>query len=92
MHRILRLLTAFVFPDEYLAGILAMPKPHKAACSILLCTILLGANMPPRCRLLRQPFEVPGIMPGLDSRTEFIRMNSFYSRVYTLTLIREQKA
>ena len=36
MHRIFRLLTAFVFPGEYRAGILAPPKPHKAACYILL--------------------------------------------------------
>ena len=36
MHRILRLLTAFVFPGKYDAGILAAPKPHKAACSIVL--------------------------------------------------------
>ncbi len=36
MHRILRLLTAFVLSGKYDAGILAAPKPPKAACFIVL--------------------------------------------------------
>ena len=72
MHRILGVLTAFVFPDKYDVGILAAPKPHKAACSIVLLYKLdcprIYINLIPRVESLNLSLTLPrykvqGIMP-----------------------------